>query len=96
MSRSCNYSRSVPRLNEYVTQQALGFFFQGQNVRTDFVKRAQRLRFIEVAGEGDFVADLGLAFVYPRVGRVRQNFAADECLDAAFFEQRNLFRVTQI
>jgi hypothetical protein len=36
-----------------------------------------------VAGEADLVANLGLAFIDPCVGRVWQDFAANESLDSA-------------
>src|SRR5437016_5662476 len=71
---------------EQFIKQALGFLFHGQDVGADFVQRAQRLRLVEVAGEADFVTDLGGVFPDPGVGRVGQHFAADEGFDAAGFE----------
>ncbi len=49
-----------------------------------------------MAGEGDFVADLGLAGVDPGVGGVGQHFAPEEGVDAARLQQRNLLRVAPL
>ena len=49
-----------------------------------------------MAGEADFVADLGGVLLQPCIGRVGHHLAADEGLDAAFFEKRNLLAVAQV
>ena len=41
-------------------------------------------------GEADLVADFGCAFLDPSIRRIRKHFAADEGLDAAFFQKRHL------
>jgi hypothetical protein len=46
--------------------------------------------------ESNLVADLGGIFFDPRIGCVRQRFAANECFDSALFEERYLFGVAQI
>ena len=79
-----------------LAQQPFGFFLNGQNVGADLFERAQRLRLVEVPREADLVADLGGVFLDPGIGRVGQHLAADEGLDAAVFEQRNLLGVAQI
>ena len=71
---------------EQLIQQPLGFLFHGEDVGADFFKRPQRLRLVEVAGEADFVADLGSIRLDPRVRRVGQHFAADEGFDAAWLK----------
>jgi hypothetical protein len=77
-------------------QQPLGFLLDGEDVGADLLQRAQRLRLVEVPREADLVADLGGVFLDPGVGRVGQHLAADEGLDAAFFEQRHLLGVAQV
>jgi hypothetical protein len=78
---------------EQFIEQALGFLFHGENVGADGVQGAEGLRLVEVAGEADFVADLGGVFLNPGIGRVGQDFAADESLDAAGFEEGDLLGV---
>jgi len=46
--------------------------------------------------ESNLVADLGGIFFDPRIGCVRQHFAANECFDSALFEERYLFGVAKI
>ena len=78
------------------SKQPFGLFLDGENVGADLFERAQRLRLVEVPREADLVADLGGVFLDPGIGRVGQHLAADEGLDAAVFQQRNLLGVAQI
>ena len=50
-------------------------------VLLDLFQRPGRDVAVEVAGEGDLVADLGLVVVDPGVGDVRQDFAGEVLLD---------------
>ena len=77
-------------------QQALGLLFEGADVGPDFVRGAQGLGLVEVAGEADLVAGLDAGGVVPGVGRVGQDFAAQKAFDAALLEQGGLFGVAQI
>ena len=49
-----------------------------------------------MAGETDFIADLGSFFLYPGIGRIGEHFATNERFDATFFQQRDLFCIPQI
>jgi len=77
-------------------QQPVGFLLQRENVAANLRQRTEWFGFVEVAGEADFVADLGGVLLHPSIRRVGQDFAADEGLDAAFFEKRNLLAVAQV
>ena len=77
-------------------QQPLGLPLQRQNVGADLLQCAQRLRLVEVAGEADLVADLDALGVVPGIGCVGQHLAAQERLDATFFQQRHLLGVAQV
>ena len=70
--------------------------FQREDVGADLGEGAELRRLVEVAGEADFVADLGVGLDDPGVGRVGQDFAADEGFDAAFFQQWDLLEVAQL
>ena len=77
-------------------EQALGLLLQREDVGADLGEGAELGRLVEVAGEADFVADLGVGLDDPGVGRVGQDFAADEGFDAAFLQQRDLLEVAQL
>ena len=47
-------------------------------------------RLVEMAGEANFVADFGVGLDDPSIGRVGQNFTADEGFDSALLQQRDL------
>ena len=50
--------------------------------------------FIEVAGEGDLVADFGLGVVDPGVGGVGDDFALEVCLD--ILAERDLLGIAKV
>ncbi len=66
------------------------------DVGADLGEGAEGGRLVEVAGEADFVACLGIVLDDPGVGRVGQDFAADEGLDAAVLQQGDLLVVAQL
>jgi len=76
-------------------EQAFGLLLQREDVGADLAEGAELGRLVEVAGEADFVADLGVGLDQPGVGRVGQDFAADEGFDAAFLQQRDLLEVAE-
>ena len=51
--------------SDYLSQQPLRLFLQGEDVCTDFLKGAQGLRLIEIAGEAYLVADPDASRVEP-------------------------------
>jgi hypothetical protein len=59
----------------------------------DFGQRARGLEDVEVAVEGDFVADFGLVVVVPGVGGVGEDFARE--VGVHIFGERDVFRVAQ-
>src|SRR5437773_1536286 len=79
-----------------LAQQPLGLLLERQDVGTDRLQRAQRLRLVEIAREADLVAGLDAVRHVPGVGRVRQDLPAQEGVDAAFLEQRHLLSVSEI
>ena len=76
-------------------EQAFGLLLQRENIGGDLAEGAELGRLVEVAGEADFVADLGVGINEPRVRCVGQDFAPDEGFDAAFLQQRNLLEVAE-
>ena len=76
-------------------EQAFGLLLQREDIGADLAEGAELGRLVEVAGEADFVADLGVGLDQPGVGRVGQDFAADEGFDAAFLQQGNLLEVAE-
>ncbi len=68
------FLRDTPLSRRHHLQHGEDFFFQLFDVRFDFLQRARGLVLVEVAVEGDFVADLDLAVVDPGVGAVGQDF----------------------
>lgn len=77
-------------------QQPLGLPLQRQDVGADLLQCAERLGLVEVAGEADLVAGLDAFGVVPGVGGVGQDLAFEEGLDAALFQERDLFGVAQV
>src|ERR1019366_8698692 len=69
-----------------LAEKTLGLFLNCQNVAANLFERPQRLRLVEVASGNDLQAALGLALVDPGVRQVGQDFAADECFDAALLQ----------
>ena len=76
-------------------EQAFRLLFQREDVGADLGEGAELGRLVEVAGEADFVADLGVGLDEPGIRRVGQDFAADEGFDAAFLQQGDLLEVAQ-
>ena len=76
-------------------EQAFGLLLQREDVGADLAEGAELGRLVEVAGEADFVADLGVGLDEPGVGRVGQDFAADEGFNPAFLQQRDLLEVAE-
>src|SRR5689334_16435077 len=82
--------------NQNLPEETFTFLLQRQNVGANFFESPQRLRFVKVAGEADFVADLHAVRNIPGIRRVRQDFSAQKSLDAAFFQKRYLLGVAEI
>jgi hypothetical protein len=72
-----------------------GFFFERDDILPYRVTRTELLRLVKVAGEADFVPDLGRGFVNRRISEMGQEFPADEGLYSAGFEQGHLFGIAQ-
>ncbi len=69
-SRSLAHGFPSPHPHQQTIQQPFSLFLNGQNVGADLLERAQRLRFVEMSREADFVADLGGLFLEPGIGGV--------------------------
>src|SRR5690606_6662549 len=85
-----NFSRSLGHLGE----EGLNFGFEGFEFGVDFGQGAGWLVDVEVAGEGDLVADLRLRLVDPGVGDVGEDLAAQVLMDVLV--QGDVFVVTQL
>ena len=57
--------------------------FEGFDLGVDLGEGAGWDVLVEVAGEGDLVADLGLGVVHPGVGNIRQHLFGHVVLDGA-------------
>ena len=76
-------------------EQALGLLLHGEDVGTDFGEGAQGLGLVEVACEGDFIADFGGVGLEPSVGRVGEDLAAEEGFDSARLQERDGIKVAR-
>ena len=74
----------------------MGLPFQSEDVGADFLEGAEGLGLVEVPGEADLVADLDAGRDVPCVGRVGQDLAAQEGLDAALLEEWDLLGVAEV
>src|SRR5437899_1490283 len=86
---------SCAPFQEFV-EQTLGLLLNGKNVGANLSERAQRRGLVEISSEGDLIAGFDGAGINPGVRHVGLDFAPEECLDAAGFEQRYLLRVTEV
>jgi hypothetical protein len=83
-------------VHQDLLQQSLGLLLQRLDIGADLRQRAQRLRLVEIAGEGDLLADLGGLFIDPGVGHMGQYLAAEEGLDATILQQWHLLGIAQL
>src|SRR5690349_8865115 len=81
--------------SDYLLQQPFRFLLQSTDIRTDLVKGAQHRRLVEMAGEADFVADLGGVDIDPGVRGIGANFPVEEGFNSSLFQKRHLFGVPQ-
>src|ERR1035438_972312 len=86
----------LPFYRQQIIQQPLGLFLDGQDVGTDFLKRAERLRLVKVPRKADFVSNLGGVLLDPCVRRVGQYLTADEGFYATVFQQWHLLGVPKV
>lgn len=77
-----------------VIQTGSDVFFQGANARGDAVHGFGGFVFIEVAGKGNFIANLGFFLVHPGVGCVGLDFRFQVGIDVR--SEADIFRVAQI
>ena len=70
-----------PRSFSNLDKQRLDLSFQTLDLGVDFLEWAGWCVGVEVAGEGDFVADLGFGGVVPGVGDVGVDFGSEVVID---------------
>ena len=83
-------------LHNQLRQQSFRLPLQCQYISAYVLQRAEGLWLIEVPGEADLVAYLDAGRDVPCVGRVGQDLAPQEGLDAALFKERHLLGVAEV